>query len=113
MVVLTEPLKIITIFTYPMTKKLIWWILVIVVVVGLWYGWKSGWLTNPNVITNNTTSTGGVAPTGGLSSKLTSLLQDVTTEAGFANLDAGESGLVTFVGQQVGDLSQAYDENQF
>lgn len=99
-----------------MTKKLLWWVLAIVVIYGLWYGWKSGLLVTPNVINNainNTSITGGSLSTGGLSSKLTSLLRDMTTEANYANLDTGESDLATFVGQQVGDLSQTYDENQF
>jgi len=102
-----------------MTKKWTWLILVIAV-VALWYWWKSGIpainLPSGNQTTNNEISgPAGALPvsTGQFSSEIAGIIREATEEQSVTGMEAGETALVTSVGQQVSDLNQAYDENQF
>ena len=104
-----------------MTKQKIPWLMLSIVAAVAWYGWQSGWFTVPQSITNQTgpaNETSGLS--GGLAvgqsrflSEITGIIREADEEQVVAVTEAGETALVTSVSQQVSDLSQTYDENQF
>ena len=101
-----------------MTKKtnLLWWVILIIVAVGVWYLWKANQSAGP--ISNNVSNTvtpGGSLPMGSgkLDSAIAGIIQESAQEQAATIADAGEDALAKSVSQQVGDLSQIYDENTY
>ena len=103
-----------------MAKKTnwLWWIVIIVAVVVGWYLWQANKgaisLTN-NQTAPSITTPGGVLPMGSssLDSVIAGIIQEGTQEQSAVEADAGEDALVKSISQQVGDLSQIYDENSY
>jgi len=98
-------------------------ILVVALAAGGYYFYKTYWQL-PNLpidygfqpIGNETSSQPTGSPTavsGDVDGIVTAMVAEVNAEQVDGAADAGESALVNSVNQQMSDLNQSYDENQF
>lgn len=90
------------------------WLLLVVILVVAWYGWKT------NIPASNTIVNDGVNSTTNLSTKSsqpagisTEIIQSAINSQLAVDGDAGEATLVNSMSQWVGDLNQSYNETTF